>query len=391
MRAELSYRKLGDFSYADLRLRIARAGRTAFDAPLPRSKCGYCDSWPLGARGRSATSLLVRDLDGDREPEVIVDLYTGGAHCCFFSYVYRYRGGGYLRTRHFWGNAGYRLVDLDRDGRLELETGDERFPYVFTAYADSVDPLQVLQYRAGRFVDATRSFPREVERHADRLWRDYLRVRLEPDADVRGLLAAYVADLYLVGRGDEGWERLLSAWRRRDVSKPRGLLATGRAYLAKLRRFLAETGYIRGPLPALPPPDWTAAAIDLEMTVFKPARTFGLVLQRVEARPAGCPGPPPGDQLEALYYREGARRLRIAEGSPRYCADAGDVVLIGRPAIHGVRARLYEHCEGPGCPAPDSHLLLWRERGTEIAIVARGLSREELLELARGMAPVGVP
>jgi hypothetical protein len=31
----------------------------------------------------------VRDLDGDGEPEVLVDFYWGGVHCCFYTDVYR--------------------------------------------------------------------------------------------------------------------------------------------------------------------------------------------------------------------------------------------------------------------------------------------------------------
>src|SRR5207247_597296 len=120
----------------DLRLTIVRHGRTAFDAPLPKSDCGYCDSWPAGGAG-AGRSVKAADLDGDGEPEVLVDLYTGGAHCCFFTYFFRYSGGTYVRTRFFWGNPGYRLRDLDRDGRPEIVSANDAFPYYFTSYAFS--------------------------------------------------------------------------------------------------------------------------------------------------------------------------------------------------------------------------------------------------------------
>ena len=38
----------------------------------------------------SPRPLTVRDLDGDGEPEVLVDLYTGGAHCCFYTVILRF-------------------------------------------------------------------------------------------------------------------------------------------------------------------------------------------------------------------------------------------------------------------------------------------------------------
>jgi hypothetical protein len=52
---------------------------------------------------------------------------------------------------------------------------------------------------------------------------------------VRGVLAAWLADQYLLGRGAAGWSVLRRAERRGEVD---------RAYLRKLRSFLRRTGYI---------------------------------------------------------------------------------------------------------------------------------------------------
>ena len=49
----------------------------------------YKDYWPGGVVDDS--SVDVRDLDGDGEPEVLVKLYSGGANCCLSSLIFRYR------------------------------------------------------------------------------------------------------------------------------------------------------------------------------------------------------------------------------------------------------------------------------------------------------------
>jgi hypothetical protein len=70
------------------------------------------------------------------------------------------RGRATYRSKFLsFGNYGYRLVDLDRDGLPELSAYDERFLYAFTAYVVSAAPPRITQYRNGRLVDVTRRFP----------------------------------------------------------------------------------------------------------------------------------------------------------------------------------------------------------------------------------------
>src|SRR5881275_3242188 len=87
--AKFSWAKKSEFQYTNLHLTIVRAGVTAFDGPTPPSctdpDCGF---WP-GGLGRTS-SVTVADLDGDGEPEAIVGVYSGGAHCCVFTEIYWY-------------------------------------------------------------------------------------------------------------------------------------------------------------------------------------------------------------------------------------------------------------------------------------------------------------
>jgi hypothetical protein len=236
--AELSY-TVRDAVVRDLRVRIRRRGRLVSDV-RPR---------PLHPGGRVAGPLVVRDLDGDSEPEVVLDLYSGGAHCCtsslFLGYV-RARGT-YAKTVRSWGNQGYRVVDYDGDRRPELTSRDDRFAAAFTAYAASASPIQIWRYERGRLRNVTRRFPARIGHDAVQLWREYIRVRKSNFPEVRGFLAAWVADQALLGREAVGWRVLEGAQRRGELGRSATMdgYPAGKRYLAALRAFLRRTGYVR--------------------------------------------------------------------------------------------------------------------------------------------------
>jgi subtilisin-like proprotein convertase family protein len=239
-RAQLSWIERR-YIYTSLRLRIARHGRTVFDSPPRRSSRPSPTTQPTGLR--------VRDLDGDREPEVLADFYLGGPHCCWYTDVYRYVGRlhTYRPTVGFWGDLDPKLVDLDGDGLPEFKTGDDRFAYVFTDFASSAFPIRILRFDHGRFRDVARRFPRLVRRDAAALWRSYLEERRRPKQihSVAGILAAWLADQYLLGRGPTGWPVLERAVRRGELRS----FEEPRTYLRKVRFFLRRTGYIRSARP----------------------------------------------------------------------------------------------------------------------------------------------
>jgi len=228
VRATISWRNARFFEAKDVRLRITRSGQTA----LETVKLGV---------DRPQT-IAVRDLDSDDEAEVIVDFYTGGAHCCFFSRIYGYAGSTYVPVRHVWGNLTYKVRDLNHDGAPELVSADDRFAYVFTAYAFSGFPTRIWEYRSRRLVDVTRSYPALIRRDAARLWKESLRARKADYPDVRGILAAWVADEYLLGREEHAWTTMRSLNRAGVLGGDRGW-ARGSAYLVKLRKFLESRGY----------------------------------------------------------------------------------------------------------------------------------------------------
>jgi subtilisin-like proprotein convertase family protein len=240
--ADLSYRETNG-SYRDVRLAIRRHGRLAFDGPVAAVGCSGCAL--SGLSTILGDPLQLRDLDGDGEPEVLVDLFSGGAHCCWLTVFLRYDGHGYRKTTHLWGDPSYRLRDLDGDGRPELVSADDRFAYEFTYYAASALPVQVWHFDHGALADVTSQYPALVRKDAATLWAEYLQTKNEKDADVRGVLAAWLADEYRLGLADEGWQKLQAAYARGELSPPRvdPLWPAGKKYLSSLRAFLAKSGY----------------------------------------------------------------------------------------------------------------------------------------------------
>ncbi|HEX6701573.1 MAG TPA: proprotein convertase P-domain-containing protein [Gaiellaceae bacterium] len=230
--ARLSFRETNYF-YRALRLRIERHGKTLFDARPAEPRGCPCSIFP--------GDVAVRDLDRDGEPEVVADLYTGGPHCCFYSAVYRYLPGRrtYRATIGFWGNSIASVVDIGSDGRPEFRTRDDRFAYVFTSFAGSAFPIRIFRFDHGRFVDVTRRFPSLVRRDARSLFALYLGQRKTRD-HVAGILAPWLADQYLLGRGAAGWKVLERAVRLGELTK----WEEPRTYLRRVRAFLRRTGYI---------------------------------------------------------------------------------------------------------------------------------------------------
>ena len=240
--ARLAYKK-SDYHYSDVSVTITRVDGRSFKFML--RPVGPLQRIEPGGWYRDRRSIYIRHLDNLSEPEVVVDLYTGGAHCCFYSTVFRYERltRRYLRISQLWGDFLPLAKDLNGDGTLEFLGGDDRFAYAFTDYASSVLPIQIWHFASGRFRVVTRSFPNEVRRSSEGHWAEY-----KPHAKgrtVRGILAAYLAEKYLLGEEVQGWAALREVAARGDLDPQIGDQPDDSAsiYLANLRAFLARYGY----------------------------------------------------------------------------------------------------------------------------------------------------
>src|SRR5262249_35425721 len=184
------------------------------------------------------------------EPEVLLELYTQGAHCCTVVFAVRWNPAVHAyRWKHFdFGNYGYKLADLDGDGLPEFSAFDERFLYTFGAYVFSAAPPQVSEYRRGRLIDVTRRFPAVIRRNAALVGKEFLtKKRPAAAVDLRTYVAVYAADQYLLGNPAEANRALDYALAHRLLYGGKQYLGTpaGQNFVTVLMRDLRKWGYLR--------------------------------------------------------------------------------------------------------------------------------------------------
>ena len=244
----------GEDCIEDPKIKIYRQGETLLDSSLDDYLySGIVAGEPSLNRSDEATAcqvvdLTAQDLDGDREPEIILDVYSGGTHCCSTSLIYSYEPdhNHYRVINHYWGNGGYTLEDLNGDGAPEFNSRDDNFAYAFSDYAASRFPPQIWRYQENKMHDITRDFPDRVYSHAYQLWLEYSLLRdkrqqgLSPE-EVKerpqieqAVLAAYLADKHLLGQEEDGWHFLWQVYWWRDRND----------FFSDLEGFLRRTGYI---------------------------------------------------------------------------------------------------------------------------------------------------
>jgi hypothetical protein len=220
-------------------LSITRNGVVAYDQPIPDVVCDGCT-----LPGNGADDVKLVNLDGLDDDEVVVTAFSGGMHCCSLAGFYDFdpATGGYDQLVKDFGSSGFNLDDLDRDGRPEIVTEDVRFEDLFTSHVGSFPPpavfIFVRQDDVPLLADVTTKYTALIRRNAAEAKRSFAKAHKNDPAS-RGVIAAYVADQYLLGRGSTGLKEL-------DRQIKRGVLGgakSAKAYRTKLLRTLHRFGY----------------------------------------------------------------------------------------------------------------------------------------------------
>jgi hypothetical protein len=185
-----------------------------------------------------------------RQPIVLFQAYSGGAHCCT-SVKAIVPVDGRLRAVALYDGDGGPVAsaprDVDGDGRIDFVFPDNAFYYAFASYAESLAPARIVNIVDGRAVDVSD--------------RPQLRGVYESEiADARaactgdegdgggnpnGACAAYVALAARLGRFDAAWAEMLRHYRHDVGGGFAGDRMEGQTdYPAALRRFLVAHHYI---------------------------------------------------------------------------------------------------------------------------------------------------
>jgi hypothetical protein len=214
------------------RLQIRANGRTVYDSPVP----GCQEQCRIDVR----RDLRVVDLDNDGRLEVTLRVATLGDACCTILDVFRRSGARFGAISRNLSGCGATLRDLDGDRRIEIATCDPRFMGRFATRADSRGPRGGGARRGGRRAPDTRAYSAAIRTDAAAAWREYRTRRANGD-DVRGVLAARVADECLLGNGPAALTFLRSL---PAAELGRGDGPQGADYIAALRRTLRALGYL---------------------------------------------------------------------------------------------------------------------------------------------------
>lgn len=229
-------------SYHGETLTISRAGAVLYRQPVVAQLCGR--RCAPGAPSTRARSVHVLDLEGNGSPDVVLDLFSGGAHCCFIEQVFSFdaAAGRYLKTERNFGDPGAEIRFIG--SRYVFLTADDTFAYAFTDYAASGFPIQILQFSNRRFDDVTRSFPKLVAADAREWLRLFYRMASDRYADSAGVAAAWAADEELLGHG-----RRVAAFLHRQAKAGHlnsALIPSlrGERFVRALYRLLRRDGYL---------------------------------------------------------------------------------------------------------------------------------------------------
>jgi hypothetical protein len=232
-------------NYTGLHLSITQGSTVFYDQPVVSSVCGkYCAP---GSPSAKESSVHVLDLEHNGQPDVLLDLYSGGAHCCSIEQVFSFDPGAmtYVMTQHDFGDPGDEIVDLRHDGAYEFLTADDSFAYEFTDFAASGLPIEVLTFSGRHFFDVTLHYPKLIARDAARWMKAFNGMAKQHYSDSVGVAAAWAADEELLGHA-----KLVNRFLSRQVALGHLNSAlspqepSGAKFVAKLRRFLRTHGYV---------------------------------------------------------------------------------------------------------------------------------------------------
>ncbi len=186
--------------------------------------------------GLKLLAISGRDLNGDSTPELVLETFSGGAHCCW-TYVILSLGPRPRVLLRLENQHAFAFDDLDGDGHIDICTYDGAFGYFDElSYADSPVPALYLRLAGDTLVDQGPSFQArydeqirkarvELTEERRRALREAQSPYQDPNARAAAPYALAIVLAYLYsGREEEAWEALDELWPAHDALRLRGLI-----------------------------------------------------------------------------------------------------------------------------------------------------------------------
>lgn len=183
-------------------------------------------------------------------PYIIIQTYSGGAHCCTSFYIYTWLDGEFVQTSMEDLNSGGGIFqDLKGNNTVQFVTNDNSFLYAFSSYAGSYPPSLIYDVEKGQLIENTRNYREHLRETANNMLSAFKEGK-ENNYEVNGVLAGYVAQKILLNEYEEAWNFMLENFDRTDEN---GLAIYDAEYNqigeypdfpTALKSFLQERGYL---------------------------------------------------------------------------------------------------------------------------------------------------
>ena len=226
-------------------LDIVFDGKVVYDRAVTSKWCGKECSANVIAGARNVVHIV--HLQPNGLPSVVLDLYSGGAHCCAIEQVYSLtsKSSKVQKAEHNFGDPGVRLVKLGAGGSFDLLSANDFFAYEFTDYAASGEPIEILSFSDSAFHNVTRSFPQLIQKDATQ-WIAAFRAQSSTHyQDSVGVVAAWAADEDMLGHSATVARFLTAQARAGHLNSALSpITPSGQKYVDALQKFLRRQGYL---------------------------------------------------------------------------------------------------------------------------------------------------
>ncbi|MGD0853163.1 MAG: hypothetical protein ABSA07_07390 [Acidimicrobiales bacterium] len=208
--------------------------------------------------------MCVIAFQRETHPGVLVEGFTGGAHCCEVPVIYLFNQAqnqyvkvvdmspkNYKDPHAFDPNEGF--IPKVVGDQVLLTTGDGQFNYAFACYACEVLPVVLDSVGTGGVTDVTPQHPSLVAADAAQAWK-YALEALEHEGPTDtfpppfGYLAPWVADECVLGRGALAWRKIEQLQRAGKLSNAlyQDFALNHLSFVANLHTFLLRNDYCTG-------------------------------------------------------------------------------------------------------------------------------------------------
>ncbi|OFV95528.1 MAG: hypothetical protein A3F68_07760 [Acidobacteria bacterium RIFCSPLOWO2_12_FULL_54_10] len=174
--------------------------------------------------GMDIASISGNDINGDGQPEAVIEAFSGGAHCCWTYYFVSLGQNPGLITK-LENNHLVTFEDLNVDGVMEFLVRDGSFDYFHSSFVDSPSALLILRLDGKEFHDVGSEFRKiydeSISKSLEKLEamsRPLIQEKfsLVDDSEARRKVTELTLEYLYSGRPEQAWKAFNEYWNAKD-------------------------------------------------------------------------------------------------------------------------------------------------------------------------------